>query len=123
MNKNQLTVGKVFEFEKPLIDKLDSIIDICFRVCKNRYFRTFDHICVYNIDFTNYVKNEVINMKISDKSKNLYELIEKLKVARQKGFIVNQIYKLTIKAYNHLSQININYYLKLQIPMMHRQFF
>ena len=116
MNKNQLTVVKEYEFDKPLIHKIDSIIDNC-------YFQTFDHIFVFNINFTNIVKNEVINLRISDKSINLYESNEKLKVARQRGFLFNQINKLTINFYSNLSQINIHYYLKLQIPIMHRQFF
>ena len=43
-------------------------------------------------------------------------------VARENGFIFNQINKLTIKIYRNLSNINIHY-LKLRIPIMHRQFF
>ena len=31
--------------------------------------------------------------------------------------------KLTIKIYSHLRYIKISYYLKLQIPIMHRHFF
>ena len=53
----------------------------------------------------------------------LYELNKKLKLAQQKGFIFNQINKLTIKFYSHLRHINISYYLKFPIPMGHRQFF
>ena len=42
---------------------------------------------------------------------------------RTNGFIFNQINKITKKNYSHLSHINIHYYLKLQIPIMHRHFF
>ena len=36
--------------------------------------------------------------------------------------IIFQISKLTIKIYTNLSNINIHYYLTLQLPIMHRQF-
>ena len=62
-------------------------------------------------------------MTISDKRMNLYKLKKKLKNARQNGFIFNQINKVTIKICSHLRYININYYLKFQITMCHRQFF
>ena len=54
---------------------------------------------------------------------NLYALKENLKKARQKGFIFNQILKLTIKIYCNLSIINISFFLKFRISMYHRQFF
>ena len=53
----------------------------------------------------------------------LYELSKKLKNARQKGFIFNQINKSAIKICSNLSIKIIQYYLKLRIPIMHRQFF
>ena len=65
----------------------------------------------------------MLNLTISGKSMNLYDLNKKLKVARQNGFIFNQINNLEIKFYSHLQYINISYYLKFQIPMCHRQFF
>ena len=46
-----------------------------------------------------------------------------LPVARQRGFIIIQINKFTIKIYSNLQNINIHYYLKLRIPMNQRQFF
>ena len=60
---------------------------------------------------------------ISGKNMNLYDLNEKLKVARKNDFIFIQKNKLTIKFYSRLQYINIGYYLKFQIPMCHRQFF
>ena len=53
----------------------------------------------------------------------MYELNKKLTLARERGFIFNQINKLTKKIYSNLSNINIHYYLKLRIPIMHRLFF
>ena len=53
----------------------------------------------------------------------LFEIKKKLAVARQRGFIFNQINKLTIKFYSHLRYINISYYLNYRIPMGQRLFF
>ena len=53
----------------------------------------------------------------------LFELNKKLTVARRNCFIFNQKNKLTIKIHSNLSNTNIHYYLKLRIPIMHRQFF
>ena len=79
--------------------------------------------CINDIKLTNITKNEAINLTISDKSMNLYEVIKKLTVARQNGFLFNQINKLTIKFYSPLRYINISYYLKSQTPMCQRQCF
>ena len=53
----------------------------------------------------------------------MYELNKKITIARQIGFIFNRINKLTIKIYSHQRYINISFYLKHRIPIMHRQFF
>ena len=52
---------------------------------------------------------------------DLFGLNKKLTVARQNGFIFNQINKLRINIYSSLSNINIHYYLKLRIPTMHKK--
>ena len=44
-------------------------------------------------------------------------------IARKRGFKFNHKNKLTIKIYSNLSNINIHYYLKHQIPMGQRLFF
>ena len=54
---------------------------------------------------------------------NLYELNKKLTVARQNGFIFNQINKITIEIYGILSNLKIHHYLKHRIFIMHRHFF
>ena len=43
-----------------------------------------------DIEFKNIGNNEIFGLKISDKSANLYDSNEKLKIARQNGFIFNQ---------------------------------
>ena len=42
MNEN--VIVKAYEFDKPLIQKIDSIIDDCIRDCHNKCFDLFDHI-------------------------------------------------------------------------------
>ena len=116
-------IVKEYEIDNPLIQKIDSIIDNCIRDCLNKYFHTFDHICEYNLNFTNITNNETVNFLISDKSMGMYELNKKLTLARERGYIFNQIKKLTIKIYGNLSHINIHYHLRLGASPLHRQFF
>ena len=123
MNENQLHLVKEYKFDNPLIQNIDSMIDNSIRDCHNKYFHTFDHICEYNLSFTNITNNEIVNFTISDKSLNLYDLNKKLSIARERGFIFNQINKLTIKIYCNLSHINIHYHLRLGASPLHRQFF
>ena len=124
MNANQLTVVvKEYEFDNAPIQKIDSLIDDSIRDCHHKYFHTFDHICEYDLNFTNITNNEIVNFTISDKSLNLYELNKKLTIARERGFSFNQINKLTIKIYSNLSNINIQYHLRLGASPLHRQFF
>ena len=116
-------IFKEYEFDEPLIHTIDSIVDICIRDCHNKYFHTFDHICVYDLKLTNNTKIETIKLTISGKSVGLYEINKKHTNAPQIGFIVIQINNLTIKIHSNVPQKNIHYYLKHRIPMKHRQFF
>ena len=121
MNENNIV--KEYEFENPLIQNIDSRIDNSIRDCHNKYFHTFDHICEYDLNFTNNTNNETVDFTISDKCMGVYELNKKLTIARENGFIFNQINKLTIKIYSNLSYINIHHHLRLGAPPLHRQFF
>ena len=123
MNENKLFVVKEDKFDNPLIHKMDSIIDGCYRDCQNKYFLTFKYVCIYDVGLTKITNIEVINLSISDESMKFFELNKKLTLARQTGFIFNQINKLTIKIYSHQRYINISYYLNHRIPKMHRHFF
>ena len=123
MNENELYVVKEDIFDNPLITDIDFRIDKCFRDCHKSCFHNFKYECIYNIKLTNISNIETINLTISDKSMNLYELNKKLTFAGQNGFILNQIKKLLVIFYSHLRYINISYYLQSQIPMCHRQFF
>ena len=123
MNENELYVVKEYKFDNPLITKIDSKFDNCYRDCQNKYFHTFKYVCIYDIKLTNIRNNEQIKISLSDESLSLYELNKKLTIARQRGFILNQINKLTMKIFSHQRYKNISYYLKHRIPIMHRQFF
>ena len=96
MNENQLTIVKKFEAIKPLIQKIDFIFDNCYRECHIKHFHTFKYRCIYNSIFTNIRNSELINLPVCDKNRRLFEVTEKLKIARQRGFIFIQINKLTI---------------------------
>ena len=126
MNETQLTIVKQNEFDKPDNHEIDYLLDDFINGCRNKYFLTFEYRLVYDINFTNISKNKGINFTITHRSMEFetefYGLNEKIKNDRQRGFIFNQINKLTRKIYSYLSQINIHYYLKLRIPTMHRQF-
>ena len=91
---NDIKKGNVFveeyEFDKPLKQKIDSIIFNCNKDCQNIHFHTFDHFCVYDIKLTKIGNNETFNLTISGKSMTLYELEEKPTVARQNDFIFNR---------------------------------
>ena len=123
MNKNQLTFIKDYKFNNPLIQKIDSIFDDCIRDCHNNYFHTFDHMCEYDLNFTNIGNNETVNFTISDKRMSLYELNKKLTIARERAFNFNQINIFKIKIYSNLFHINIHCHLRLGSPPLHRQFF
>ena len=123
MNENQLHLVKEYKFDNPLIQNIDSLIDDSIRDCHNKYFHTFDHICEYNLSFTNITNNEIVNFTISDKGLNLYELNKKLAIARGNGFKFNQTNNFKIKIYSNLSNINIHYHLRLGAPPLYRQFF
>ena len=119
MNEN--IIVKEYEFDNPLIQNIDSIIDDCYRDYHNKYFHTFKYVCIYDIKLTKITNNEIINITISDNNTDMFELNKKLTLARQRGFTFNQINKLKIKFYTPLSQNNIHRYLKFQCPILVRQ--
>ena len=123
MDENQLTIVKKYENIKPLFQKIDAIIDNCYRDCHKKNYQTFEYENQYDSKLTNIRNNEIGNLTIVDKSMGLFKLNKKLTVVRQHGFVFNQIKKLTKKIYSNLQSINICYYLKRRIPMCHRLFF
>ena len=84
MNENQLTVVKVYNYYKPLIQKIGCLRDNCFREChNNNNFHTFGLLCVYDINFTKIANSETVNLPKVDKNMSLYKLSQKLKIARE----------------------------------------
>ena len=81
MNENEIYVVKEYKFDTPFFHKIDSIIDGCYRDCHNKYFHTFKCVCIYDINFTNIINNEIISISISDESMNLFEINKKLTLA------------------------------------------
>ena len=120
---NENVIVKEYEFNNPPNQKIDSIIEKSIRDCHDKYFHTFDHICEYDLNFTNITNNERVNFTMSDKCMGLYELNQKLAIARGNGFIFNQTKNFKMKIYSNLSLINIHYHLKLGLPPLHRHFF
>ena len=123
LNENQLTIVKEYDYIKPFIQKIHSIIDNCYRDFHINYFHTFKNRFLYKNNFTNIKKNEILHLPISDEGLVLYEINKKLKLDRQRGFIFDQINKLTIKIYSNLQSINLCYHSKQRIPMCHSRFF
>ena len=121
MNEN--VIVKEYEFDIPLIQEIDSLIDNSLRDCHNKNFHTSDAFCEYDFQLIIIGENQMINLTISGKSMALYELNKKLTVARGNGFKLNQINEVTIKIYSNLSHININFHLKFRFPFMHTRFF
>ena len=66
-----------------------------------------------NLNFTNTTIIETVNFTISNKCMSMYELNQKLAIARGNGFLFNQINNFKKKVYSNLSNINIHYHLKL----------
>jgi len=78
MNENQLTIVKEYELDKPLIHKIESIIDNCIRACHKKCFHTFEYKCLYDIQLTKFGNNEIVNLTFADKCMNLDELNKKI---------------------------------------------
>ena len=63
-----------------------------------------------------------ITLAYLEKITHFYGLTKKNQEFKKQKFLFNQIVKLRIKSFSNLSNINICYYLKFKIPIMHRQF-
>ena len=88
------------------------------------FFHTFEYGYVYDIKFTN---NGEVNLTITHGymcfRSEFFGLMRKIKNAQKDGFRFNEIVKLTIKNNSRQSHLNIYFYLKLPIPIMHKEFF
>ena len=124
---NESTVFEEYDFNEPDILEVDNLLDDVIKDCRNKQFHTIEYKLDYDFKFTNNSNDEKVNFTITHRSMEFktefYGWNKKIKNARENGFIFNQINKLTIKIYGNLSNINIHYYLKLQILILHRQLF
>ena len=74
MNEKYLAFVKEYTFDKPLIQKIDFLIDKCHRDCHDKYFCTFEYTGIYNSKLTNTSNNEIVILTTTDKRTVLYEL-------------------------------------------------
>ena len=127
INENKLFVVKEYEFDKTDIHKIDYILDDVIKDCRKKYFHSFEYRIIYDLCFKNISNNEEVNFAVTHRSMEFktefYGLNKKIKNARENGYIFNQINKLTIKIYSNLSNINIQYHLRLGASPLHCRFF
>ena len=96
---------------------MDFVLDSCFKNCHNKYFHKFKYECIYDIKFKNIANNGVINFAVNGKNMDLYDLNNKLKVAREKCFIFiltkqtheKNLFTSTIYKYKSLFKISNSY--------------
>ena len=74
---NQNIIDKEYEYTKQLNHKIDSIIDNYTSECHHKYIHTFEHICLHDIQLTNFGDNEIEFSTLFDKSTGLYESNQK----------------------------------------------
>ena len=123
----EIDIVKDYDFIKPEIDEVDYLLDKVIKDCRKNYFHTFKYRCVYDIKFTDITNNEKVILNIShdclELESKFYGLNKKIKIAKYNKLKFDEILKLTKKIYSIVSNIKIQYYLKKQIPIMHRHFF
>ena len=127
INENKLFVVKEYKFDKTDIHEIDYILDDVIKDCRKKYFHSFEYRIIYDLCFKNISNNEEVNFAVTHRSMEFktefYGLNKKIKNARENGYIFNQINKLTIKIYSNLSNINIQYHLRLGASPLHCRFF
>ena len=94
---NEIVIVYEYDFNEPLFQKIDFVIDNSIGDFHKKYFHKFYHFCEYDINFTKFTSIETVNFTFSDKNMSLFELNKKLTVGIQNGFKFNQINELTIK--------------------------
>ena len=118
---------KVYEINNPQIYK-DDINQLVARKLINArvFFHTYKYECIYDLNYMNtnsYRGNLSILLKENEYKYQLYGLHKKIRNIKTGSLVFLNIKKITVKIYSSLTNINIKYYLTLNIPIMHRQFF
>ena len=88
VDENHLNFVEIYEIFKPLFHKIDAVIDNCFTDCHNKYYRTFEYDCEYDIKLTNIRNNEIFILTIVEKSMALFELNKKNNNCSTKWFYI-----------------------------------
>ena len=119
-------IVKEYELLNPSINEIYYLVNCANVNCEDNYFHWFVYKCVFNIKFMNTANNKEVVFQVSlrygeYKTFESDELDVILENIEEKVFIFSQILKLTMKIYSSLSNINLDYYLKLRIPIMHRK--
>ena len=86
--ENQLSALKKYEFFKPLIHTVNSIIDNSYTDCYDKYVQTFFYTCIYDIEFRSIGSTEVYNLKVSDKIMGLYDLKKIKLLNKEVSFLI-----------------------------------
>ena len=124
---NESSIVKEYDFIKPEIDEVVYLLDKVIEVCRKNYFYTYKFRCLYDTKFRNITNKDKIILKTSldclEFKSEFCGLNGKIKNAKYNKFSLDEIEKLPMKIYSSRSNINKHYYLKLQKPIMHRQFF
>ena len=77
MNENRSTIVKEYEFDKPLLHERHSVIDEVIRGFHNNYLHKFKYECIYISKLIKTGAIDPINLTISGKSMDLYDLNKK----------------------------------------------
>ena len=118
---------KEYDFLNPSNNEIDYIVNFADVNWEDKFFHWFVYKCVFNIKFIIAINNKEVIFHVTlrygeykvFKSDELDVIIRKIE---DKGFIFYQILKLIMKFFSNLTIINIEYYIKLCITIMHRKF-
>ena len=118
-------VVKEYENIKPEIYEMYFILEKVIKDCRGNIFHTFGHRFVYDTKLTIIANNKEVNLTNTRGYRyfkcEFYGLIEKIKNADKIALSFSEI-EINDKLDSSLSDINICCYLKLPIPIMHREF-
>ena len=119
--KNQNSFVKEFVIQKPNVYIIDSIISRVVCVCGYKYIHSLDkQFHIYDLNFTDNKINKTGNIILTGVEGGRLPLLmknEKTIIESQYKYKLNAIKKITIKVPGDISDLNICYYLKLQLPM------
>ena len=110
--KNEFcNVARENEFIIPEVFTVIYILNDTIEDCRISFFHSFEHRCVYDIEFTLFENSEEVLLSIplrymKNKS-HFHGLGEKIKNAKYNCFRFSEMVKLTVKIDSSISNINI----------------